>query len=58
MINALLLPIALGFLILLAVRALPAPFRLGRAYAALVAFVILITSAFGFFAAIGGIAAG
>ncbi len=55
--NALLLPVALGFLILLAVRALPAPFRLGRAYTALVAFVILITSAFGFFAAISGIAA-
>ena len=53
--NALLLPIALGFLFLLAVRALPAPFRLGRRYAVFAAFVILITSAFGFLAAIGGV---
>lgn len=54
--NALLLPVALGFLFLLAVRALPAPFRLRRSYAALAAFLILIKSAFGFFAAISGIA--
>ncbi len=56
--NALLLPVALGFLFLLAARALPAPFRLGRFYAAFVALVILVTSAFGLFAAISGIAAG
>ena len=56
--NALLLPVALGFLFLLAARALPAPFRLGRFYAAFVALVILVTSAFGLFTAISGIAAG
>ena len=38
--NALLLPIVLGFLFLLA-RRLPAPYRLGGAYGTLVAFVIL-----------------
>jgi len=56
--NALLLPIALGFLFLLAARALPAPFRLGRFYAAFTALVIVITSGFGLFAAISGISTG
>ncbi len=56
--NALLLPIALGFLFLLAARALPAPFRLGRFYGVFVALVIVITSGFGLVAAISGIAAG
>jgi Mn2+/Fe2+ NRAMP family transporter len=54
--NALLLPIALGFLFLLAVRTLPAPFRLGRFYSGFAALVILITAGFGVFAAISGIA--
>jgi NRAMP (natural resistance-associated macrophage protein)-like metal ion transporter len=56
--NAMLLPIALGFLFLLAVRALPPPFRLGRYYTVLVAVVISITSAFGVFAATSGLTVG
>jgi len=56
--NALLLPIALGFLLLLAGRALPAPFRLGRFYAAFAALVVMSTSGFGLYAAINGIATG
>lgn len=55
--NALLLPVALGFLFLLAVRALPAPFRLGRSYTAFAGLLILITAGFGLFAAISGITA-
>lgn len=55
--NALLLPITLGFLFLLAVRALPAPFRLGRFYSGFAALVIVITSGFGLVAAVSGIAA-
>ena len=53
--NALLLPIVLGFLYLLA-RRLPAPYRLGRVYEALVAFVILITAGFGVYAGLAGVA--
>jgi len=53
--NALLLPIVLGFLYLLA-RRLPAPYRLGGAYAALVALVILVTAGFGVYAGLAGAA--
>ena len=52
--NALLLPIVLGFLFLLA-RRLPEPYRLGRAYAAIVAFVILLTAGFGVYAGLAGV---
>jgi len=53
--NALLLPIVLGFLYLLA-RRLPPPHRLGGRYAALVALTILLTAGFGVFAALRGVA--
>jgi Mn2+/Fe2+ NRAMP family transporter len=52
--NALLLPIVLGFLYLLA-RRLPEPYRLGRAYEALVALVILVTAGFGVYAGLAGV---
>ena len=52
--NALLLPIVLGFLFLLA-RRLPAPYRLGGAYGTLVAFVILVTAGFGVYAGLAGV---
>jgi Mn2+/Fe2+ NRAMP family transporter len=53
--NALLLPIVLGFLFLLALTALPAPYRLGRTYALVAGLLITVTSAFGVYAAISGI---
>ncbi|HXP97989.1 MAG TPA: Nramp family divalent metal transporter [Telmatospirillum sp.] len=46
-INALLLPIVLGFLFALARKALPEPYRLKGAYAWVVAVIILGTAAFG-----------
>jgi hypothetical protein len=52
--NALLLPIVLGFLYLLA-RRMPAPYRLRGAYAAFVAVVILISAGFGIYAGIAGL---
>jgi Mn2+/Fe2+ NRAMP family transporter len=45
--NALLLPIVLGFLFALARKALPEPYRLKGAYAWVVAVIILGTTAFG-----------
>jgi len=51
--NALLLPIVLGFLYLLARRALPWPYRLRGWYAVLVGVVVFLTSAFAVYA--GGI---
>lgn len=48
--NALLLPIVLGFLYLLALKALPNPYRLHGTYAVLVGVIVLITSGFGVFA--------
>jgi Mn2+/Fe2+ NRAMP family transporter len=51
--NALLLPIVLGFLYLLA-RRLPPPYRLRGAYAALVALVIALSAGFGVYAGIAG----
>jgi Mn2+/Fe2+ NRAMP family transporter len=53
--NALLLPIVLGFLYLLA-RRLPLPYRLRGSYAVIVAVVILITVVFGVYAALAGVA--
>jgi hypothetical protein len=52
--NALLLPIVLGFLYLLALKALPEPYRLRGAYKWLVGAVVLITAGFGFYAGIAG----
>ncbi|MDE2089985.1 MAG: divalent metal cation transporter [Gammaproteobacteria bacterium] len=52
--NALLLPIVLGFLYLLARRALSGPYRLGGAYAVLVAIVVLATTGFGLYAGLSG----
>ncbi|HUZ11925.1 MAG TPA: divalent metal cation transporter [Caulobacteraceae bacterium] len=52
--NALLLPIVLGFLYLLALKALPEPYRLGRVYAVVVGAVVVLTAGFGFFAGLSG----
>lgn len=53
--NALLLPIVLGFLFLLARKALPASYRLRGFYAGLVAVILLMTAAFGLYAGVVGI---
>ena len=53
--NALLLPIVLGFLFMLARRALPAPFRLSGAYAWIVASTLVITAGFGLYAGLWGV---
>ena len=55
MVNALLLPLVLGFLFALARKALPEPYRLKGAYAWVVAFVILGTAAFGVFSGVTGL---
>ncbi len=52
--NALLLPIVLGFLYLLA-RRLPQPHRLQGGYAAVVALVILLAAGFGVYAGLAGL---
>jgi Mn2+/Fe2+ NRAMP family transporter len=52
--NAILLPIVLGFLVLLALKALPEPYRLRGGYAWTVGIVLGITAAFGLFAGIWG----
>ena len=52
--NALLLPIVLGFLYLLA-RRLPEPYRLKGSYAVIVALVILLAAGFGVYAGLTGI---
>ncbi len=52
--NALLLPIVLGFLFLLANRALPEAWRLKGWYAAVVAAIMLVTAGFGVYAALSG----
>jgi Mn2+/Fe2+ NRAMP family transporter len=54
--NALLLPIILGFLFLLARRALPPPYRLQGWYAWLVGIAIFVTAGFGLVAGLAGIA--
>jgi NRAMP (natural resistance-associated macrophage protein)-like metal ion transporter len=53
--NALLLPIVLTFLYLLAIKALPDKYRLKGIYAIIVGVILFITAAFGVIAAIGGI---
>ncbi|MBS0396212.1 MAG: divalent metal cation transporter [Proteobacteria bacterium] len=53
--NALLLPVVLGFLYLLA-RRLPAPHRLAGGYAAVVFATIALTAGFGVYAALAGTA--
>ncbi len=53
--NTLLLPIVLGFLFMLARRALPEAHRLKGAYAALVAITIVLTTGLGLYAGIAGI---
>lgn len=52
--NALLLPIVLGFLYLLAKKALPKSYSLSGFYGALVAIVLLITTLFGVYAGVMG----
>ncbi len=52
--NALLLPIVLGFLYLLALKALPQPYRLGAVYRWVVGSVVFITAGFGVYAGIAG----
>lgn len=52
--NALLLPIVLGFLYLLAIKALPDKYRLKGWYAIFVGIILFITTAFGFIAGIWG----
>lgn len=52
--NALLLPIVLGFLFLLA-RRLPEPYRLGRGYEIVVAITIVLTAGFGVYAGLAGV---
>ena len=53
--NAMLLPLVLGFLFLLA-RRLPRPYRLERGYAVVVAAIIAATSVFGVYAGLTGMA--
>lgn len=52
--NALLLPIVLGFLYLLACKTLPEEYRLKNKYAFFVGIILAITSAFGLFAGLWG----
>jgi Mn2+/Fe2+ NRAMP family transporter len=52
--NALLLPVMLAFLYLLA-RRLPQPFRLQGTYAALVGLIVLVTAGFAVYTALAGI---
>lgn len=52
--NALLLPVVLGFLYLLA-RRLPQPYRLQGSYAVMVAIVIMAAAGFGVYAGVAGI---
>lgn len=53
--NALLLPIVLGFLFLLARKALPEPYRLRGSYAVLTGIVLAITACFGLVGGLWGI---
>ncbi|MBM9467516.1 divalent metal cation transporter [Nakamurella sp. YIM 132084] len=56
--NALLLPVVLGFLYLLARRALPEPYSLRGWYGALIGVIIAATVLFGVYSAVGGIVGG
>jgi len=53
--NAVLLPIVLGFLFLLAIKALPEPYRLKGVYAWFVGIVLGVTAIFGLVAGVGGV---
>ena len=53
--NAALLPIVLGFLYLLALKALPEPYRLHGGYSVVVGVVVATTSIFGIYAAISSL---
>jgi Mn2+/Fe2+ NRAMP family transporter len=52
--NALLLPIVLGFLYMLGLKALPDPYRLKGWYAWLVGVIVVVTAGFGAYAGISG----
>jgi Mn2+/Fe2+ NRAMP family transporter len=52
--NALLLPIVLGFLYLLA-RRLPKPYRLQGVYAVIIAIVIILTVIFAVYSGLSGL---
>ncbi len=52
--NAILLPIVLGFLMLLAIKALPKEYKLKGSYGWIVIIVLVTTAIFGFFAGIWG----
>jgi Mn2+/Fe2+ NRAMP family transporter len=52
--NALLLPIVLGFLYVLAIKTLPEPYRVRGIYKWLVGLIVLVTAGFGFYAGIAG----
>ncbi len=52
--NALLLPIVLGFLYLLAIRALPEPYRLKGPYAWLCGIILFTSALVGVFAGLSG----
>jgi Mn2+/Fe2+ NRAMP family transporter len=52
--NALLLPIVLGFLYLLALKALPPPYAMGRVYRVVVGAVVVVTAGFGVYAGLAG----
>jgi Mn2+/Fe2+ NRAMP family transporter len=56
--NALLLPVVLGFLYLLALKTLPAPYRLGRVYSVVLGVVVAVTAGFGVYAGLTGAFAG
>jgi len=53
--NAALLPIVLGFLFMLAVKALPKPYRLQGGYLVVVGIVIVATSLMGVYAALSSV---
>lgn len=52
--NAILLPLVLGFLFLLAIKTLPAPYKLSKTYAWIVGIILGITAVFAFVAGIWG----
>ena len=56
--NALLLPIVLGFLYMLGLKALPDAYRLKGAYAWLVGAIVVVTAGFGVYAGITGAVSG
>ena len=53
--NALLLPIVLGFLFLLARKALPTEYRIKHYYAWVVGIILLMTASFGLYAGLSGV---